>query len=304
MVVRRLLVAILLSTMIVGVFSSGVQAQAPTNKGLFISPPRSFVEVDAGKSSQGQVTVANYTESSLDVTLLIEEFTVSDYSYEYIFSEPKESWITFTQNIIHLEPGKNEKVGYTVSPPLGTTPGGKYYTIVAQSTIKNGSISSKIQVAAPIYINVKGLTTRTSELTAHSINRLTFTRGSVPFTLDIKNTGNTHYIATIKGSLSGLFTDKSTVSTTHILLPDSTRRINESIPTPLLPGIYKATYGYVTDEKGEVMVEEFIIYSPLWFYVVLCLGGWVVIVLIRRYKEGHPKKVVTDSQQPPYTSPK
>lgn len=302
--IRRLLVVTLIAAIIVGFFPSGAQAQSPTNKGLFISPPRSFVEVDAGKSNQGEITLANYTESPLDVTLLIEEFTVSDYSYEYIFSEPKESWIVFNQSVVRLEPGKNEKVNYTVTPPLGTTPGGKYYTIVAQSTIKNGSISSKVQVAAPIYINVKGTTTRTSELTSHSIARFTMTRGGIPFTLDVKNTGNTHYIATVKGSLSGLFTDKSAISTTHILLPGTTRRIAESIPTPLLPGIYKATYGYTTDEKGDVTVEEFVVYSPLWFYAVLLIGVWIAIRLIRRRKSPRQRTTSIDSPQPPYTSPK
>lgn len=304
MIRRSLVVTLILAAMTVGLFPVSVGAQAPTNKGLFISPPRNFVEVDAGASANAEVTVTNLTESPLVVTMLIEEFTVSDYSYEYIFTQPKEDWIKFTENVVQLDPGKNEKIPYTVTPPPNTTPGGKYYTIVAQATIQNGSVSSKVQVAAPLYITVNGQTTRTNKLVGHSISRFTLTRGGIPFTLDIKNTGNIHYIATVEGSLSGLFTDKSTVSATHILLPDSTRRVTEEIPTPLLPGIYKATYGYKTDSTGDVKIDEYIIYTPLWFYIATALTGWGIVIFVRRHKTKRPNAPPTDSQPQPYTSPK
>lgn len=289
----------LLASLLVSLFPSTTFAQTPTNKGLAISPPQQFLEVDAGKTVQGNVTIANFTTAPLTVTLSVEQFSVADYSYNYIFSDVKENWLHFTQTVVQLQPNKSAQVAYSVTPPGKTAPGGKYYTIVASATLKQGSISSQVQVATPLYITVNGPTIQTNKLVSHSISG--FVVGNViPFSLDINNTGNVHYTATTTGSISGLWTDKSTVTATHILLPGTTRRVTDDIPSPLLPGIYKATYGYSTDSSKPIISEGLVVYTPLWFYAVVILGSWGLSILIRRHTAKKKLSQATDSRQQQY----
>lgn len=294
---RLFIVSLLSAALLVGLFPGVGSAASTTNKGLFLSPPRNFIDVDAGKTAQGEMTLANFTESPLDIALSIKEFTVADYSYDYVFRDVTENWVHFSQSSVRLEPAKNQKISYTVTPPAQTAPGGKYYTIVASATIKRGSVPAEVQVAAPLYITVKGTAIQTSKLASHSLPSIVI-GDHVPFSLDITNTGNIHYTTTVTGSLSGPWTDKSTITATHILLPGTTRRITESIPMPLLPGVYKASYGYGTDTSKPIMIEGFVVYTPLWFYAVMLFIVWVAYILMRRRKSKHtPMPTATDSRQ-------
>ncbi len=289
--------AIIIMIVSVGLCPTTANAQSTTNRGLFISPPRNFLDVDAGKTALGEVMVANYTQSPLTVTLSVEEFSVSDYSYNYTFSDVTDNWLHFSKTVVLLEPGKNERVTYSVTPPARTAPGGKYYTIIAGATVKQKGVSSRIQVAAPLYMTIRGNTTQTNTLRSHTIT--TFVVGDrIPFSLDIANTGNVHYTATVHASIGGPWTNKSTVSVSHILLPGVVRHVDESVQAPLFPGIYKVTYGYTTDISQPVVVEGIVVYTPLWFYAVVIVAGWGIVMFARwrrRIRHQPKKPTTTDS---------
>lgn len=273
-----------------------------TNKGLFLSPPRHYITANAGEANENHITVANYTEAPLIVSLRVDEFSVADLSYEYEFRPVEQSWVTFEQTDFTLQPNENKKVAFSVHPPATAAPGGKYYVIIASAQTRAGDIISTVQVASPLYITVKGDINESNRLLDnHTITRFT-TGDTIPFSLDIENTGNVHYPITVKASLEGLFTDKSSYRADHVLLPDTTRRLTGSIPVPLLPGVYKANYGYSSQATGNIVVSEYIVYLPLWTFIALFFVLWVCVLglkfglKLRRDHYSRPPKP-TDSQR-------
>lgn len=276
------LVGILCAIVSLSVHMPSVGAAEPTNSGLLISPPRYSMEVAAGGTTSQEVTIANYTNEALDITLSIDTFTVANLSYEYQITSADKPWLHIEQTSLHLEPNQSQALIFSASPPDNARPGGEYFLIVASATSKNGALTSTIQVAAPVYITVKGdLITTSSLKDTHSISRIAFGT-SIPFQIDVENTGNVHYQIDVKGKLDGLFTTNNVSSTQHILLPDTTRRFESSIPSPIFPGFYKATYGYSTPDSGEIFLTAWILYLPPWSIAALILGIWGIIFAVRK----------------------
>ena len=265
-------------------------ADTPKNKGLLISPLRQYISLDAGKQAIGRFTVANLTEQPITVTLSAKQFSVSDYAYNYNFSPPND-WLSFKLTQIPLEPNESREVDYTVTVPAGTAAGGQYYTLLASAELNAGNLKSTVQAATLLYLTVNGKLVRTSQLVGSSIHRIVFGK-QVQYTIDVRNTGNVHYFAYFSGQLHGL-TAKSASGTSHILLPGPIRQVVGDINAPLLPGIYKATYGYKTDAGTTVTQSRFIIFLPPWSLAFLVL---LLIIGLNLY--GRRKRNKTKEQPP------
>jgi hypothetical protein len=246
---------------------------SPSPNGLFISPVSDFTSVNAGSTKNGSFVVANYTQSPITVTFTIEQFTVANYTYNYQFSNPTNNWITLGLNDAILAPDQSLKVPYSINVPKGSAPGGNYYTLFASTNIQTGSLKSTIQAASLLYITVNGKLTKTSLLEHNSMSHFMFGQ-QLGFKFDVLNTGNVYYFVFASGKLSGLSAGPPSSATAHILIPGKIRGFSGSIMHPLIPGIYKASYGYVTDNGDHVSKSQFIVYIPPWSIALL-----VVIIL-------------------------
>jgi len=251
-------------------------ATPPPTHGLLITPLRTYVTVDPGKQQNGSFTVADLTDKPMDVSISYEQFSVADYTYNYEFKPPIESWITFDQPQLTLKSGTSQEIHYTISPPKDAKPGGHYFTLLATTTVANGGAPSRIRTALVLYATVNGDLQLTGQIVAQHIPWLAV-GSEVSFSLDVKDTGNTHYFAYTIGQLYGPSAKGEAQETTHLLLPGAIRTIGSAIPAPLLPGIYKITYGYRTDDGQTIQRTGFITYLPLWSLLIplgLAFGIW------------------------------
>lgn len=261
--------------------------QPVKNKGLYITPLRQYITSDAGKVQHGSFTVGNYTDTTLTVSLFAEQFSVADYTYDFKFeSPPKEDWIRFATAQITLQPYKSQAINYTVDIPHQATPGGHYFTLFAKTTVTNGGVTSNLQAAAILYTTVNGKLDYGSSIQKSSAPWIVF-GGSVPYSLDIKSTGNTHFFVYVSGQLLGLSARPREPATAHILLPGTVRTIGGAIDAPLLPGIYKMTYGYKTDSGQTTERSSYVLYLPPWS-VLIPLGLLVVFWPFLRRKRKQP----------------
>ena len=267
----------------------------PQNRGLYLTPIREYVNVDAGKAQDGTLTIANITDNPAVVTMSVEQFSVVDYTYNYTFMPTKEDWIKLQTTQVKLNPGKSQTIPYTIAPPKGATPGGHYFTLFASTSLVSGAISSKVRAASVLYVTVDGPLKKTSEIRKESIPFISF-GGDIDFMLDVKNTGNTHFFIYTSGKLSGWSARPDGEEVTHVLLPGTTRTTESTIPAPLLPGVYTATYGYKTDDGHTVNHSRPVLYLPLWFLAAFMGVGWVGLVIRKRQKR-FQKKAATDSSQ-------
>lgn len=278
--IKRLALALLISLL---PFMAIYPTQAANrDKGLLISPLRNYIKVSAGHSQTGVLTVANLTSKPIVANLSVQQFSVADYTYSYIFKDAKTNWIKLEQTQLPLQPGKSQNVKYSVSPPANTAPGGQYYTLLASANLSASGISGTVQAATLLYITVNGKLVQTGRTESSSIKRWVFER-EIPYDITLRNTGNVHYFVFVSGRLQGLFTDGRDQSATHLLMPNTVRRMGGTIDSPTLPGIYKATYGYKTDSGASEMRSEYIFFTPPWSIAALLLIVIGVRSFLRRW---------------------
>lgn len=250
-----------------------------TNKGLYISPIRQETTIAAGKTKTNIVTIANLTDKPMTVNFSVKQFSVTDYAYDYTFRPAENDWVKMSTSQIQLQPNQSKNISYTVSVPPKTSPGGYYYTLFASTDLPGSGLPGTIQATSLLYITVEGKLVRTSVLQNASIPWLV-TGNNIPYKFDVKNTGNIHFTAYFFGQLTGLFGAQPEAGTSHLLMPGTVRTISGSIPSPLLPGVYKVTYGYRVDFAQIITTKSsYIIYLPPWSIVALLLialaGRWL-----------------------------
>ncbi|HEX3569050.1 MAG TPA: hypothetical protein VHT70_05250 [Candidatus Saccharimonadales bacterium] len=254
---------------------------ATFNRGLLISPLREYVNIAAGQSLTRAVTIANLTEKPMDVSLSVAQFSVADYTYRYRFAPTQHDWVHLSQSTLQLQPGKNARVPYQIAIPAGTAPGGHYFTIFANTRLQSGNVTSNVQAATVLYTTIQGNLVESSSVVRSHLPWLSFGK-ALPFTLDVKDTGNTHFFVYASGQLHGLSAQPSPTEATHLLLPGAIRTIGGSIAPPLLPGIYKATYGYRTENNQTVTRSHYIFFVPPWSLTIPIGLGWIGLVIWRR----------------------
>ena len=268
--------------LLIGLFlvpTGAVYAQTmPEQRGLLITPPRQYLNIDPGKVTESSFTVANLTDKPLDVYLSVEQFSVANYTYDFKFETPKEDWIKLEETKISLKNTESRTVHYTVNTPLGAKPGGHYFTLFASVDLGE---DKHIRAATVVYLTVSGELTKTSEITKTQLPWIII-GGEVPISFDVQNTGNTHFLAYISGVLRGWGPTQSSGETAHLLIPDTTRRIEGKLPGPIVPGLYKVVYGYRDEEGKDTRHSRYIVYLPLWTWVFAVGIAWFFVVFVRR----------------------
>ena len=79
---RRLLLALCLCSIVLPAATVAAVDTEIKNKGLYISPLRHYITLDAGQSVTRAFTVANLTDQPMAITTDIERFSVLDYNYD------------------------------------------------------------------------------------------------------------------------------------------------------------------------------------------------------------------------------
>jgi len=260
-----------------------VAATNNQTQGILITPARQYITAAAGASQTYQLSVANITNKPVDITFSVKQFRVADYTYDYTFLPVKENWITFSTPQIHLASGDSKTVSYVVGVPPGAVPGGHYFTLFASASLYSGAVPIDVQVTSVMYVTVSGSLIKTSSIKHSSIPTISF-GGDIPFSIDVHNTGNTHFFVYASGKLSG-WTAKPTIDQgAHIILPGTTRTVNGVIAAPLLPGIYTAKYGYKVDDGRQVNTSQTIVYLPPWAIIIPIAIIWITWTIIVRIK--------------------
>lgn len=280
---RRWLLALLALGLILGSISPISNAAAPDtsstkNKGLYISPLRSYLTLNAGESATRSFTVANLTESPMTVAAHIEQFSVADYSYDYRFDEVDNNWVQLVENTITLKPYESHEMAYRITLPKDAPPGGHYYTLYASSTTQSGSTKSTVQAATLLYLTVNGDLQRTSQVINRALPAVVITP-QITYSLDIKNTGNIHYFAYIASRIDSLFYHDAPNGASQLLMPSTTRHIETSIKSPLLPGVYKLTYTITPDQGDATEGSQYFLFLPPWSIALLI----ILLTIIAHY---------------------
>lgn len=274
---KRLGIFISLLTFLL-VTTGQVFAQTPPQRGLLITPPRQYLSVEPGKTIQSSLTIANLTDKEQDVRLSVEQFSVANYTYDFKFETAKEDWVKLEQTSLPLKKSESKTIQYTVTAPMNAWPGGHYFTLFASVDLGE---QRQIRAATVLYVTAGGELIKESTITQNSLPWLSI-GGDIPLAFDVKNTGNTHFLIYISGVLRGLGPTQSSGEAAHLLMPNTTRRVEGKLPGPIIPGVYEVAYGYRNEDGKDIRQSQYILYAPIWTWLFVAGIIWLVVVLIRR----------------------
>jgi hypothetical protein len=284
--VYRIVLTIVVSFCIVLLFLSfSAGAAQLKNRGLTISPAKQDMVAAVDQVSHGTFIVANDSNQTIKINLFIRQFSALDYTYNYKFSDFREDWVTLDNSQVTLEPGKNKKITFTATIPHTASPGGHYFAFYASANMSDKSFKQTAQVISLLFMKVSGKLIQTGVIENGSVPFLN-TGNMISYKFDARNTGNVHYSAIFFGQLEGIFGKMPETSTGHTLMPGTVRAIGGSVPSPLLPGLYRLTYGYKTDINTIITTKtDYILFIPPWsvaLAVILLFGGWQLMNRKRR----------------------
>ena len=255
-------------------FAASHITSIPQGTGLFLSPAAEYETINAGHHETEYFTVADHTNNPMTINLSIEQFSVNNYSYTYSFSPPTNHWITFGLSQVSLNAGQSVSVPYVINVPSGSLPGGNYYSLVAGANLGTGNLNATAQAAMLLYLTVNGKLSYTNRLISSSIQRIMF-ESQISYNFSVIDTGNIYFYIYISGKLHGLTAQAGSSPVTHLVMPGKIRQFSGSIPHPILPGIYRATYGFTTSAGTGIQRSALIVYIPPWSIaavLVLLLG--------------------------------
>ena len=265
-------------------------ADMPPTKGLTLSPVRSEMEIEPGRSLDRTLKLINYSDHSMTIRLSAEKFSVINQQYDYAFSTDSDvsKWVTFAIDEVKLDPGKSERVPYTIGVPLTAEPGGRYISLFAMTDtmVGDNGVQSRQRIASLVYLTVKGKVSRTGRVV--SLTSPWAVTGPSTWSVAVQNSGTTHFRSRYTVEVQNAFTNQKIATTMGdaLILPGSVRLLSDAVPLPNLLGVYKLVYTIGLGDTPAVTQTRSILYVPWWalsiLVVIILLLIWVPIRILRK----------------------
>lgn len=261
-------------------FSQSVFAES-SQRGLVLSPLRNELEIAPGTSANGVLTITNSTDKSMNVSLNAEIFNVINQQYDYAFTEDSNvtKWISFDKSSFEMAPEESVKVTFMINVPLQSEPGGRYLSLfVSNDTATSGGLNYRQRIASLLYITVTGNVSREGHLL--SLTSPWLITGNNVWSVNLQNTGTTHYKSRYSTQIVSLFGDKTILSGEvgeSLILPGSIRSVSADLPLPSVPGIYKVIYTVGLGDNPAQVETRYILYMPV-PYIVLITTFIIILV--------------------------
>lgn len=253
------------------------------HKGLAITPTTQDVTVTAGKVTNKKIEIANHTDKPLTVTLQVKEFETTDYTYDFSFKDPKNDWIYLKQNQIELEPRQKTTVDAVIDVPAEAAPKSYYFAVLASADMSTVGFRQTAQVVSLLMIKIDGKWIQTGVINNSSVPFFNFD-SQITYRFDAENTGNVHYNIVVFGQIENLWgsAEGKQQGAGHVLVPGAKRTIEGSVASPVLPGLYKFTYGYTLGSGSAVTSNTvLILFIPPWAIAAAAICVFVVVKLCR-----------------------
>lgn len=265
--------------------ASTTHAEEGTRQGFSMTPMKQQAIITPGETFNGSFTIFNPASNQKDFpySVSIKSFYV-DNDYNTVFDQKETfnqitDWITIDSPLTGtLASNEKTEIYYTIDVPATAPAGGQYAAIVVTSNndvTSNGSaIIEKTAIAHTIFAEITGSTTHSGEIIGATVPSFLLS-GNISGESTVKNTGNTHGIATYKMQVFPLFSGEEVYTNvespeTHIVLPNrSFYNKIEWANTPAF-GIFNVKYS-VEFEGIVTEVSKMVIICPVWLIIVLLI---------------------------------
>lgn len=260
-------------------------AKTDTGAKITITPVSAKLDLSPGKKLDGSFTIINDGSVKYDFKVYASPYTVSGENYEQSFAKETNRtqiarWITFEKDTYTIEPGQKILVNYTVDVPSDLASGGQYAALFAQTDLRTDerdTVTTQKRVGLLLYGRTTGGDTRLAVDVRPNPMPLFVLGNKTSAGARVVNTGNVDVDAKVTVETRDLFGKKAfEASRSNIVLPDTTRLIeNEWKELPVF-GIYNTNITVETLGKEYTSSSATIIISPL--FAIMMFG--IVIVII------------------------
>jgi len=276
------------------VFKASAHAAAPTEV-LTITPVTAKPLIDPGGQSSGSFQLINQGDIPYDFKIYAAPYSVKGEEYTPSFIPiPRKTnaseWIHFDKTTGNITPNESVNIGYTVSVPAGTAPGGYYAVALAQTQLPKNSqgIIVNEQVGEIFYIQVAGPVVTSGKVTSWSADF--WQKPPLNATLRLENDGGIHYFSNINVVVSDIFgNSKFTLNTTKVVLPQTIRSVPVSWKAAPNFGLFKIS-GTATVPGSTVNLKTkyvFIASQTIRNIIALVIIGFALILVANLF--GHHK---------------
>ncbi len=156
--------------------------------------------IDPGETLSGEVTVTNVSDETQTYYLFSRNVESTDIDGKPRFATGDDetgltlaSWVTLTRSQVTLAPGQSDSIGYVISPPANSPPGGHFGAIVLDrqaDRVQSSGAGIGFQVASLMNIQINGDIVEDLKITQFSTDRSLYQYPPAIFTTVVENTGS------------------------------------------------------------------------------------------------------------------
>jgi hypothetical protein len=283
---------VLIASVMIGVTTSAQQDTG--GSGLSISPTRTELRIERGKSEEVKLNVRNVTKGAI-----VAKPFVADFESDNETGEPKlltdqthhgsSSIFSFVKglNDVPLAPGEDKNLTYTINIP-SDAPAGAYYGAITYRAVpanqvgpENGQVALTANVASLVLVEVPGDITEKIQIT--NIKALRNGKSGSVFSgapdkaaITIKNLGNsfakpfgTVSVTNMSGKQIHSYEINNSTPRSNIL-PKTSRTFTDEVKNIKKPGRYTITANISFGSGGEVLTQK------VSFWVI---PGWLIALI-------------------------
>lgn len=251
-----------------------------------VSPMIQKIELKAGETYTGYITVSNPKSASSDFHFKVETSPYSVIGEEYTpdFQTMSDwsrivEWTTLENTEGSLKPNETKKVYYKIEVPANAPAGGQYFKIGVTSDSAAmsgdaGKVQDVYEIANLVFVAIEGDTKREGKILDGKISGFVST-AKPSVSARVENNGNVHEIAkttvTVKNVLGGgqvYPKDGEDSEMESIIMPLSTRLISRELSDMPVVGIFdvKETIEYMGETQD---ITSVMVICPFWFILLV-----------------------------------
>lgn len=273
-----------------GLIGAAALAAAPAfaaepYQSITASPSSVKLDVAAGTTTTGSITITNTGQTAYPFTVSASPFSVSGEDYEQSFTPRPDlidasKWLSFPETSFTAVPREVVPVSYRVKVPADAAPGGYYAAIFAEakSASSGQAITAHKRVGVLMYFTVAGEAVSGGKLLSFTVPAI-HTSAPLTTTMRIENTGNVHFDVDETVEISDVFGNtKARIEETHLVFPGSTRKLEVSWAKAPAFGIFKVTGTISYLGKTQNLPTRYTLMLSSTAFVVMFLAAVAIVV--------------------------